>query len=778
MSRSHAADARQAADGGHARASRERREASRTPGASHAGLPSNSAATQALGAGAPLEPGVRAEMEQRFGTSFADVRIHDDDRAHRSASDLEAKAYTHGRDIAFGPGRYAPHEPDGLHLLAHELAHVVQQRRGGAVPKLAPSAPHEAAAEQAAAQVMEGATSITVAGNTGVGVAREPEDPKRRKRKDDPGPVKRTGPALKGKSGSKPVTITDPKKATGVLGEVTTPFDVYSDPSWNNLGGGQETSSSRMSLARKTRWGDTAGLDNLVENRRTGRLVLGEQKRLGSASFTKATAITTNLEKNIANTVERLRAGIRSGQVHREEVANVENVIERLQQTGKALKNQTSLPEEVVFELTATGGKSTRIGKDYVSMLAEKYNPRMVERILARTYVRGKSIGRNPHGQVGTDTDPDIIPAKEAMTEPARNELERLLAGKSPKEWKQQKLKEKQAQEAERKRAKKAQREAESAQREQAKAEARKIGDEVRRKTLEELREAAKRSGEPEPRTPAEKRAADNALKKKATQAGKDAQKKVLDEARAKLEARKKAPAAKKAAPKKTAPESKAPETKVPETKVPEAKAPATKAAPSQAVEPRVEPVAPKVEPVKPTVPLEGIPRGVTPKEAVGGALGVAGFLAGVSGVKDIVKEFREGHYLAGAGKAGLLGLSFIPEAAPPLFAFGTIMNYWGPRHEKIQQDAFEVGDVYADIAGEVPLLGRSETFRNVIGGLGAANAAVWESAAYTVKDMGAAVVDGAETLGGLAEDAYDWLTEGPSMMDIVRQEMLRQARE
>jgi hypothetical protein len=82
------------------------------------------------GAGRSLEPGVRRDMEQRFGHDFARVRVHSGTAAERSARDVSAEAYTVGSDIVFGAGRYAPAIPDGRRLLAHELAHVVQQ--GGA----------------------------------------------------------------------------------------------------------------------------------------------------------------------------------------------------------------------------------------------------------------------------------------------------------------------------------------------------------------------------------------------------------------------------------------------------------------------------------------------------------------------------------------------------------------------------------------------------------------------------------------------------------------------
>lgn len=83
-------------------------------------------------AGAPLDAGTRGFMESRFGHDFGRVRIHADAGAAASARAVGAHAYTVGSHIAFDTGRYAPHSGTGQRLLAHELAHVVQQGGGQA----------------------------------------------------------------------------------------------------------------------------------------------------------------------------------------------------------------------------------------------------------------------------------------------------------------------------------------------------------------------------------------------------------------------------------------------------------------------------------------------------------------------------------------------------------------------------------------------------------------------------------------------------------------------
>ncbi len=68
-------------------------------------------------------------MEPRFGCDFSHVRVHADARAAESARALDARAYTVGHDVVFGADQYAPKNASGQVLLAHELAHVVQQMR-------------------------------------------------------------------------------------------------------------------------------------------------------------------------------------------------------------------------------------------------------------------------------------------------------------------------------------------------------------------------------------------------------------------------------------------------------------------------------------------------------------------------------------------------------------------------------------------------------------------------------------------------------------------------
>jgi hypothetical protein len=82
--------------------------------------------------GQPLDTVTRAFMEPRFGRDFSRVRVHTDRRATESARAVDALAYTVGQDIVFGTKQYMLSTLEGRRLVAHELAHVLQQGQTGA----------------------------------------------------------------------------------------------------------------------------------------------------------------------------------------------------------------------------------------------------------------------------------------------------------------------------------------------------------------------------------------------------------------------------------------------------------------------------------------------------------------------------------------------------------------------------------------------------------------------------------------------------------------------
>ncbi|MFN0067836.1 MAG: DUF4157 domain-containing protein, partial [Limisphaerales bacterium] len=105
------------------------------------------------GPGRPLDADARQQFGAWFGHDFSGVRIHDDDATRRAGQAAGARAWTLGRAIGFAEGAYRPANREGRRLLAHELAHVIQQR---GVPSAAgtvasPGHAEERAAEHAAA---------------------------------------------------------------------------------------------------------------------------------------------------------------------------------------------------------------------------------------------------------------------------------------------------------------------------------------------------------------------------------------------------------------------------------------------------------------------------------------------------------------------------------------------------------------------------------------------------------------------------------------------------
>jgi hypothetical protein len=100
-------------------------------GATDTGTPLEAQIRSLPGGGRPLPPTERAYFEPRFGHDLGGVRLHTDTRAAGLAQALNARAFTFGREVVFASGQYLPHLEQGRNLLAHELAHVVQQ---GAAP--------------------------------------------------------------------------------------------------------------------------------------------------------------------------------------------------------------------------------------------------------------------------------------------------------------------------------------------------------------------------------------------------------------------------------------------------------------------------------------------------------------------------------------------------------------------------------------------------------------------------------------------------------------------
>ena len=138
---------------------------------------------------APIPDATRSRMEAGFGADFSQVRIHTDAAATSSARSVQAQAYTVGNDIVFGSDSPALESTSGQHGLAHELAHVVQQRSGpvdgtpapGGIQVSDPSDRFETQAEQVAdqlqaGQAQEGNMALETAGAGVFSVQRQEEE--------------------------------------------------------------------------------------------------------------------------------------------------------------------------------------------------------------------------------------------------------------------------------------------------------------------------------------------------------------------------------------------------------------------------------------------------------------------------------------------------------------------------------------------------------------------------------------------------------------------------
>jgi Domain of unknown function (DUF4157) len=180
--------------------------------------------------GEQLDPSTRRPMEAHFGADLADVRVHTGSEAAKSATSLDALAYTSGRDIYFASGMYAPTSDPGRRLLAHEVAHVVQQS-SGKEPSIAAKSSHgakigapddilESEADRAAEAFMTGPLT----------------DEEQRKKRESGGPVQRfiqrqAAPAPAGDG-------VDTSKAAAIKAELDSYFPSNSklEALWASLG--------------------------------------------------------------------------------------------------------------------------------------------------------------------------------------------------------------------------------------------------------------------------------------------------------------------------------------------------------------------------------------------------------------------------------------------------------------------------------------------------------------------------------------------------------------
>lgn len=89
--------------------------------------------------GRPLDAGEQSFFAPRFGRDLSAVRVHTDGNAGQAARAINATAYTLDNHIAFAPGAYSPGTESGQRLMAHELAHTLQQGKGAVIRRTCPT---------------------------------------------------------------------------------------------------------------------------------------------------------------------------------------------------------------------------------------------------------------------------------------------------------------------------------------------------------------------------------------------------------------------------------------------------------------------------------------------------------------------------------------------------------------------------------------------------------------------------------------------------------------
>ena len=136
-------------------------------------VPPPEAAGAAKTPGKPLDASERIFFGTAFREDFSGVRVHTDDRSAAAASRAGALGYTVGADIFFAAGRYAPATSAGRELLAHELTHVKQQRRGDRTHGQAEQPEAEAEASMVGREAAAG-RRVAITRASPVGQARQP----------------------------------------------------------------------------------------------------------------------------------------------------------------------------------------------------------------------------------------------------------------------------------------------------------------------------------------------------------------------------------------------------------------------------------------------------------------------------------------------------------------------------------------------------------------------------------------------------------------------------
>lgn len=140
----------------------------------HAAAPRAASPAPVESGGVPLPAPLRARFAPLLGSDFGAVRLHHDAASDAAARGVGARAFTVGQHVHFAAGEYRPQTTDGLHLLAHELSHTVQQAGAPPLAMAAPAdgyaidgadSPLEREADAAADAALAGRRALVVRGS-------------------------------------------------------------------------------------------------------------------------------------------------------------------------------------------------------------------------------------------------------------------------------------------------------------------------------------------------------------------------------------------------------------------------------------------------------------------------------------------------------------------------------------------------------------------------------------------------------------------------------------
>jgi hypothetical protein len=266
------------------------------------------------GDGEPLERRVRESLELQQGRNFSDVRVHHGSKADEAARRLDALAFTVGRDIVFSAGAYDPSSARGRGLIAHEIAHVVQQ--AGAPRERRPLLGASGDPWESAAEAVVGERQVTVPAGVPPLIQRQ-----------------------------------DPRHARGYAGEQSMGFNQYRwEDGWAVVRGPSGSAGHGVTAA---------GEDGLMYNVRTGILRIADNKafaRAGNVSSATAIDPSRNLLQNLDDMIEAVE-GIGSSA----DVPIRQDVLRLLRQTRAAVRNGAPLPGRVQLVVHNEYGASTGV---------------------------------------------------------------------------------------------------------------------------------------------------------------------------------------------------------------------------------------------------------------------------------------------------------------------------------------------------------------------------------------------------------------------------------